>query len=108
MTIQEAVARAVEVREKYAQLEKQNTGKPWTRQELFEGFVGDVGDLAKLVMAKEGRRTIDDVDAKLAHELADCFWSVLVLASKYDIDIESAFQNTMNALDANITSELQK
>jgi hypothetical protein len=39
--------------------------------------VGDVGDLMKLVMAKEGAREIQDVDEKLQHELAACLWSVL-------------------------------
>jgi NTP pyrophosphatase (non-canonical NTP hydrolase) len=53
--------------------------------------MGDVGDLAKLVQAKEGIREIANVDEKLAHELADCLWCVLVLANKYHIDLEGAF-----------------
>jgi hypothetical protein len=35
------------------------------------GFVGDVGDLAKVVQAAEGVGNISDAPAKLAHELAD-------------------------------------
>jgi len=91
--------RAIEVRNKYSKLEKKHNGREWTRSELAQGFVGDVGDLMKLVMAKEGIREIDDVDKKLAHELADCLWSVLVLANKYEIDIEDAFLKTMDELD---------
>ena len=30
-------------------------GRTWTREEFMLGFVGDVGDLAKLVMAAEKR-----------------------------------------------------
>jgi NTP pyrophosphatase (non-canonical NTP hydrolase) len=70
------------------------------------GFVGDVGDLSKIIMAKHGLRAMDDVDRKLAHELSDCLWSVLVLASKYGIDLSLEFQKTMNDLDARIDSDL--
>jgi len=68
----------------------------------MEGFVGDVGDLMKLVMAKEGVRTIEDVDKKLKHELCDCLWSVLVLAKKFDIDIEREFLDKMSELEERI------
>lgn len=70
------------------------------------GFVGDVGDLSKIIMAKGGLREMDNVDEKLAHELADCLWSVLVLASKYNIDLAKEFNKTMNELDARIDGEL--
>ena len=57
----------------------------------MQGFVGDVGDLMKLVMAKDGLRSVDDVDKRIAHELADCLWSVLVLARLYDVDLQTEF-----------------
>jgi len=98
--------RALEIREKYGRLESKEGGREWDRKDLMMGFVGDVGDLIKLVQAKEGVRRIDDVDAKLAHELADCLWSVLVLAEKYGVDIEAAFTRTMSELDARITEKL--
>lgn len=63
------------------------------------GFVGDVGDLMKLVLAHKGIRDIPNARAKLAHELADCLWSLLVLAQQYDIDLEQAFVETMDALE---------
>lgn len=94
--------RAKEVRDRYAELNKQQGQGVWTGREFMMGFVGDVGDLTKLVMAKEGLRSSDDVDAKLAHELSDCLWSVLVLAGHYGIDLEKAFTKTMNELDERI------
>jgi NTP pyrophosphatase (non-canonical NTP hydrolase) len=106
MTFEEVNQRALEVREKYAQLELQRTGLPWSRAELMQGFVGDVGDLAKLVMAKDGRRSIENVDAMLAHELADCLWSVLVIADKCDVNLQEAFTHTMQELDDRINAEL--
>lgn len=81
-------------------------GRPWTGTELALGFAGDVGELAKLVMAKEGRRSTrhQDLDAALAHELADCLWSVLVLAKTYNVDLEQAFNHTMDQLETSLST----
>jgi NTP pyrophosphatase (non-canonical NTP hydrolase) len=99
MNFKEMIEQARAIRLKYAQLEKQNYGREWSGEELTLGFMGDVGDLAKLVQAKEGVRGSADVDDALAHELSDCLWSVIVLADKYNVDLEKAFAKTMNELD---------
>lgn len=104
MELKQLIQRAREIRSKYAALEKEENGREWTNLNLMEGFVGDMGDLMKLVMAKEGVRKVDDVDTKLEHELADCLWSVLVIADKYNIDLEKAFLKTMNDLENRIDS----
>jgi NTP pyrophosphatase (non-canonical NTP hydrolase) len=100
--LKELIERAVEVRELYAQLEQVRYGRSWTREEVAVGFVGDVGDLMKLVMAESGIRDISDSKEKLAHELADCLWCVLVLSKMYDVDLELAFVKTMDEIEANI------
>lgn len=91
--------RAMEVRARFAAFETARGGRPWTREEVMQGFVGDVGDLMKLVMAKSGIREIPDHERKLAHELSDCLWSVLVLARLYEIDLAKEFMTTMDELD---------
>jgi NTP pyrophosphatase (non-canonical NTP hydrolase) len=96
-------ARARHIRELYAALETRRNGRPWTRAELAQGFVGDVGDLMKLAMAKEGLRPAKNLDAALAHELADCLWCVLALADAYDIDLGSAFDRAMAGLERKLT-----
>jgi len=60
----------------------------------------------KLIMAKEGFRQGENVDAKLAHELSDCLWSVLVLARHYGIDLETEFIRTMNDLESKLKGQL--
>lgn len=99
MTFQQLISRAKDIRKKFSLLEKQKYGKEWTKENLVQGFVGDVGDLSKLVQAKSGIRNIENVDEKLKHELADCLWSVLVIADEYDIDLEQAFFNTMDEIE---------
>jgi NTP pyrophosphatase (non-canonical NTP hydrolase) len=98
MEFAEMAQKARLVREKYADVEARRYGRSWSREELMLGFLGDVGDLAKLVQGKEGVRPRDDLDAALAHELADWLWSVMVLADAYEVDLESAFLRTMGEL----------
>ena len=58
----------------------------------------------KLVMAKQGLRAAKgDVDERLAHELSDCLWSVLVLARLYDVDLEKEYLKAMNELEAKLS-----
>lgn len=86
------------IKDRYDEINVAAGRSTWSGLDFAAGFGGDYGDLVKLVMAKEGKRTIEDLDAKLEHELADCLWSVLVLADHYDIDIEAAFVRTMQEL----------
>ena len=105
MELADLARRAWEVRQQYAALEQRNYGRSWTREEVAIGFVGDVGDLMKLVMAHAGVRATDDADSKLAHELADCLWAVLVLARLYEINLEETFVQTMDGLARHIASQ---
>ena len=105
MQLAELSRRALQIRSRYAALESAHGGRPWSRSELAQGFAGDVGALMKLVMAKDGRRAgPPDLDARLAHELADCLWSVLVLADACGIDLGRAFLATMNELEAKLAA----
>ena len=104
MDFDEMRARARGVREQYAAMETARYGRSWTREEIMLGFLGDVGDLAKLVQGKEGVRPRDNLDEALAHELAACLWCVMTLADAYDVDLEAAFGSTMDALDASLRS----
>lgn len=98
MEFSELREQARAVRARYDEVERERCGRTWNHEELMLGFLGDVGDLSKLVQAKAGIRPTADLDRALAHELADCLWSVLVLADCYDIDLEAAFTGTMREL----------
>jgi hypothetical protein len=85
MEFETIVKRALEIRKKYDQLNESKRGVRWNEQQFMAGFVGDVGDLSKIIMAKHGLRDMDDIDAKLAHE----------------------FMKTMDGLDERISKEFQ-
>jgi NTP pyrophosphatase (non-canonical NTP hydrolase) len=38
----------------------------------------------------------------LEHELADCLWSVIVIAAIHGIDLERSFFETMNRLEQHL------
>jgi uncharacterized protein YabN with tetrapyrrole methylase and pyrophosphatase domain len=104
MTFEELSNRAMEIREKYKQFQTKEIGRPWTRQEVLQGFFGDIGQLAKPLTAKDGlRKDINDIDERVAHEFADCLYCLLVLAKEYDIDLENSFKQTMGELEKRIT-----
>jgi len=91
MDITALTEKAILLRQRFGAAARKKGKQAWSREEVMQGFVGDVGDLMKLVMAKGGRREISDVDPKLAHELADCLWSILVLAKLYEVNLEQEF-----------------
>ncbi len=108
MELDELRRLALQLNALYEQLEHRRWGRAWTTQELALGFMGDVGDLAKLVQAHAGVRDIDDMQARLGHELSDCLWSILVLADKCGIDLEAVFIENMRGLIAHVSAGLGK
>jgi NTP pyrophosphatase (non-canonical NTP hydrolase) len=102
MDVAELQEQARVIRSRYARQEARHYGRSWSPEEIMLGFVGDVGDLAKLVQGNAGVRERVDLDAALAHELADCLWSIFTLADCYDVDLESAFAITMKQLSEHL------
>jgi NTP pyrophosphatase (non-canonical NTP hydrolase) len=99
MEFKHLIQRALEIRKKYAEFEKERYGREWTTEELTLGFMKDMGALAKLVQASEGVRRVDDLENAIGHELSDCMWSIIILADKLGVDLEKAFVKTMDELD---------
>lgn len=97
---------ALMLNELYEQLEIKMYGRAWTTEELALGFVGDVGDLAKLIQANAGVRKIDDCKAKLGHELSDCLWSIMVLANKCGVDLEAEYSKNTRELMEHVSHQL--
>jgi NTP pyrophosphatase (non-canonical NTP hydrolase) len=110
MEFAQVIKRAKEIRKLYAEFERKKFGKEWTREQIFQGFVGDVGDLAKLLIAADGVSekhadlSRNEIKQKVAHELTDCLWSIVILADKYDIDLENVFADTMDNIESKINN----
>ena len=91
VTYKQLVETSIKTRKLFERFEKKSIGKTWGTEELLIGLMTDIGDLSRLVLAKEGFRTVSG-DIALRHELADCFWSIIVLAERYNIDLSEALQ----------------
>jgi len=100
MEFNELAKRALRIRSHYAAYETRLYGRPWTTEELYIGMIGDIGDLAKLIQAHEGVRAIEGSEEQLRHELADVLWSVIILADRCGVDLEAAFNEDMDSLEA--------
>ena len=108
MNFRELETSATQLNELYEQLELKRYGRIWSTEELALGFVGDIGDLAKLIQAHAGVRDIPDYKAKLGHELSDCLWSIMVLANKCGIDLEAEFVRNTREISDYVAGELGK
>lgn len=104
MQFQDIIKRARAVKRAYGELNRREGNKVWGASEYTQGLVGDVGDLMKLIMAKKGFRFSEEenIGAALRHELADCLWSIFMIADELDINLEKEFLATMSKLEAKI------
>ncbi len=68
-----ATASARHIRELYKQLEERLHGSAWTPQELMLGYLYDIGELGRLVMAAEDRWLYKgDLPRELEDKLSEC------------------------------------
>jgi NTP pyrophosphatase (non-canonical NTP hydrolase) len=105
MDIVALTEKAMSLRKRFGESARRNGQREWSREEVMQGFVGDVGDLMKLVMAKSGVRDVSGLDQKFGHELADCLWSILVLAELYEVDLEKEFILMLDSVAAKLESQ---
>lgn len=109
MQISEASDLARRVRALYHQLETAHEGSPWEVKDDMLGLVNDVGAVARLVMATEGRWSPGgDVSQQLEGKLAECLWWVLVLADRLDVDLAEAYRTTLGDIESNLGESVRR
>lgn len=100
------MAEANRIRARFEQYEQRTYGRQWSLSDLVAGLATDVGDLARLVAAKQGVRPApEDLDAALAHEVADCLWAVFVIATHVGVDVPTAYADGIEGLDDWLTRQ---
>jgi NTP pyrophosphatase (non-canonical NTP hydrolase) len=104
----EAVKRSIQVRKLYHELEKRMHGGAWSKQEDVIGFVHDVGELGRMVMAAEGRWVHQgDLNKDLGDKLAECLWWLFALSGRLGINVIAAFSSKMSELEGSLSSSLE-
>lgn len=89
------------IRAGFERFERRTYGREWSLSDLVAGLAADIGDLARLLAAKQGLRPAPhDVDAALSHGIADCLWTLFVIATKVGVDVPSAYTSGLSGLEA--------
>ena len=103
-TLQDLQKQVADLKAKYAVWNSKVGHEAWDGKADAMGLASDVGYLIEYVMAKENLRTIEDADAKMAHELSSCLWSILALADIYEVDLGAEFQKLLALFEQRITA----
>ncbi len=96
MEFAEIIQKAKEIQKAYRRHNRRRGHKKCSVNEYAQGFAADVGDLTKLIMARNNLRGGKDIEKKLAHELSDCLWSIIIIAQECHIDLEKEFVAVLN------------
>ncbi len=102
MEFKDLVTKAKTVKGLYEELNKRRGKKSWNYSVMMQGLVTDIGELNELIIAKAGYRKVNNIEKKIAHELSDCLWSIIVIADELNIDLESEFFKTIQDLEKRI------
>lgn len=92
----------MDLRRQYEIKEKSLYGSPSSKVDIARGFAGDVNNLVKLVEAEDDLREIANSREKLEAQLAHCLWSVVVLAEMHNVQLDTAFMEAMDRLEAHL------
>lgn len=76
----------------------QDNGGYWPELSLLARLTEEVGELAREYNHRFGpkQKKADEADAALDEEMADVLWILLCMANQQGIDLDAAFQRTMN------------
>lgn len=108
MDFNELLKKAEEIRVLYAALNDAAGRRQWGAREYTDGLVGDSGDLLKLIMARENfRQGPDHIFEEIKHEIVDCFWSILEIASEYGMRADD-FSKGLDELKSRVQRELNQ
>ena len=86
-----------QIKNAYAEMNCKKGKEVWHAKDYADAFVGDVGDLIKILVSYSKKPTRDGYK-KISHELADCLWSILAISDELDVDIEKEFLINMEYL----------
>ena len=108
MNFKDIIESAISTRDSFERFEEKIYGKKWDVNQIMLGLSVDVGDLIRLVQEKKGTRprNTEDLDGKIAHELCDILWVVLVLAKELDVDLTHEFPKNMLELQEIIENKI--
>jgi len=90
------IARSLELRKKYHEMELQHHGSEWSIEEDALAYLTDAGLIGRNIMSEQERWPKADSHAELSHKLGENIWWLIVLAERSGIDIQEAVNDFLN------------
>ncbi|PJE57839.1 MAG: hypothetical protein COU81_03920 [Candidatus Portnoybacteria bacterium CG10_big_fil_rev_8_21_14_0_10_36_7] len=90
MEVEDLSKLARDIKIAYDELHREEDKEVWRAKDYAQGFIGDVGDLNKWIL-NYSKKPTKELHKKICHELADCMWSILVIAHELNINMEREF-----------------
>lgn len=98
--------RALEVAQLYAQRNSRAGHQAWDATAYLLGLIGDLGSLAKTAMENDNYRPPTDGN-DIGHHLADCLYSIILVAQTRGADLEWWFTVTMDKIKEDLRKEME-
>lgn len=92
----DVIARSLEIRKKYHELELLHHNSKWTVEEDALAFLTDAGLVGRNIMAQQQRWPKPNTQSELKHKIGESIWWLIVLADRTDIDIKKAINNFLS------------
>jgi len=92
----EIIARSLELRKRYHELEVQSQGKEWSVEADALAYLTDAGLVGRNVMSEQERWLKPNSDEELEHKLAENIWWLIVLADRNGLDIKVAVEKFLS------------
>ena len=109
ITLRQASARATRIRQLYHQLEEKHHGSRWSKTEDMVGFLYDIGELGRMLMAADGRWVYPgNGGPQLEAKLAECLWWLFALSDRLNIDLNHAFLTKLGDLESSLSQSVAK
>lgn len=101
MDLESVIARSKKIRARYHQLERLHHTREWTVEEDALAFLTDAGLVGRLTMARQGSWPQgENAVPELEHKLGECFWWLMILADRMDIDSSDALEKFLTKTES--------
>jgi NTP pyrophosphatase (non-canonical NTP hydrolase) len=105
MEFKDLIKQTREIKRAYEVLNRKQGRPAWLTSDYVQGMVGDVGDLAKLVVKRKQTGARKSIDREIAKELSDILYMVVVIADELGINLEREYKVNLEFLEQKLREE---
>ena len=107
MEFKDLIKRTREIKRAYDALSRKQGRPAWLTSDYMQGLIGDVGDLAKLVVKRKRAGASKKIDREIAKELSDILYMVVVIAEELSLNLEREYKVNLEFLEQKLREEAE-